>query len=115
MNLIKEKSFQFSLKLLKFSKTIHGSDMIVKTQLIRAGTSIGANVREAINAESKADFIHKLQISQKECDEACYWLQLLAAMSKSPSPEISGLEEDTREMLRILRSIILTTRKNLKK
>lgn len=73
-NIIKTKSFQFAIRIVNLYKllSIERREYIMSKQLLRSGTSIGANVREAINAQSKPDFIHKLSIAQKECDEAIY-------------------------------------------
>ena len=70
-NPLKEKSFHFGISIVKIYKFLpeQKREFILSKQLLRSGTSIGANVREAQNAQSKADFIHKLSISQKECDE----------------------------------------------
>ncbi len=82
-------------------------------QFLRSVTSIGANVREAINAQSKADFIHKLSISQKECDETMYWLELLKETNYITDLEFNSLHEQSTEVLKIIRSIIITLKKNL--
>ena len=82
-------------------------------QFLRSVTSIGANVREAINAQSKADFIHKLSISQKECDETMYWLELLKETKYISDLEFNSLHEQSTEVLKIIRSIIITSKKNL--
>ena len=78
-NLIKEKSFRFAVRVVMLYKYLKNEkkEYILSKQLMRSGTSIGANVRESQNAESKADFIHKLAIAQKEADETLYWLELL--------------------------------------
>ena len=70
-SIIKQKSFQFAVRIVKLYKHIveKKKEFVLSKQLLRSGTSIGANVREAHNAESDADFIHKLSIAQKECDE----------------------------------------------
>ncbi|MEP7164552.1 MAG: four helix bundle protein [Ferruginibacter sp.] len=76
-NLIVELSFVFALKIIRYVELLeHKKKYIITWQLLRSGTSIGANVREAQNAESKADFIHKLKIAAKETDETEYWLLL---------------------------------------
>lgn len=89
-------------------------EYILSKQLMRSGTSIGANVRESQNAESKADFIHKLAISQKEADETLYWLELLKETDYITREEFDSLEADASELLKLIRSIILTTKKNEK-
>lgn len=76
-NLIVELSFAFALKIIRYVEILErNKKYIIAKQLLRSGTSIGANVREAQNAESKADFIHKLKIAAKETDETEYWLLL---------------------------------------
>lgn len=78
-NPLKEKSFLFALKIIGVYKFLceERKEFVMSKQLLRSGTSIGANIREAQNAQSKADFIHKLAVSQKECDESLYWIELL--------------------------------------
>lgn len=78
-NILIDKTFSFALRIINIFKYLHTEkkEFILSKQLLRSGTSIGANVREAYNAESKNDFIHKLAISQKETDESMYWLELL--------------------------------------
>jgi four helix bundle protein len=78
---------------------------------MRSGTSVGANVREALNAESTADFVHKLAISQKECDETCYWLELIHETGFMNETEFNSLYNDASELLKIIRSIILSSKK----
>ena len=78
-NLIQDKSFSFALKVVKLYQIIGKThkEYIMSKQLLRSGTSVGANIREATQAESKADFIHKMSISLKEASETAYWLDLL--------------------------------------
>jgi four helix bundle protein len=77
-NVIKEKSFLFAIEIVALYKTLTDQkEFVLSKQLLRSGTSIGANVREAEHAQSKADFIHKLSISLKEANETEYWLDLL--------------------------------------
>ena len=74
-NIIKDKSFKFAVRIVNFHKIlIERKEYVMSKQILRSGTSIGANIREAQNAQSDADFIHKLSISQKETDETLYWL-----------------------------------------
>lgn len=80
-------------------------------QLLRSGTSIGANVRESQNGESKADFIHKLAIAQKETDETLYWLELLKETDFIAENEFQSMHADAVELLKIIRSIIITSKK----
>jgi four helix bundle protein len=113
-NVIKTKSFQFAVATVKLYKDIQQMkhEFILSKQMVKSGTSIGANVREGINAESKLDFIHKLGIAQKECDETIYWLELLCATSYIPREEMLKMKTDAEELMRILRSIILTAKQN---
>jgi four helix bundle protein len=80
-------------------------------QLLRSGTSIGANIREALNAQSRLDFIHKLSIAQKECDETLYWLELLKETNYISQVEFESMSQDNIELLKILRSIIMSSKK----
>ena len=80
-------------------------------QYLRAASSIGANVEEAQAAESRADFIHKLGISQKEARESLYWPRVLAASELVPSERIEPLTRETEELLNVITSIILNTKR----
>src|SRR6476620_7970129 len=76
-NLIVDLTFEFSLEIIRYTSLLEKErKFVLARQLLRSGTSIGANVREAQNAESKADFIHKMKIAAKEADETLYWLIL---------------------------------------
>lgn len=111
-SIIKNKSFLFAIRIVKLYQllTSERKEYVMSKQLLRSGTSIGANVREALNGESKADFIHKLAISQKECDESMYWLELLKATTYITEIEFESINQDASEILKILRSIIITTK-----
>ena len=78
-SILKENSFKFAIEIIKLYKILIESkkEYVLSKQLLKSGTSIGAMIRESQNAESKNDFIHKLAIAQKECDETKYWLELL--------------------------------------
>ncbi len=78
-SIIKDKSFLFAKRVIKLYQylTDKKKEFVLSKQILRSSTAVGALVREAQNAESKADFIHKLAIAQKECDETIYWLELL--------------------------------------
>ena len=113
-NLIQSKSFMFAVRVVNLYKvlTSERKEFVLSKQLLRAGTSIGANVREAQNGESKADFIHKLGIAQKEADETLYWLELLKATDYLKSNEFDSMHHDGTELLKIIRTIILNTKRN---
>jgi four helix bundle protein len=111
-NLIVELSFQFALQIIDFSEILEeNKKFIIARQILKSGTSIGANIREAQNAESKEDFIHKIKIAAKEADETEYWLMLCKASKKYPCSE--ELIERLNEIIKILSKIISTTKKNL--
>lgn len=114
-NPLKDKSFQFALKIVKLYTflTEQKREYVMSKQLLRSGTSIGANIREAQNAQSKADFIHKLSISQKECDETLYWLELLHQSGFLEEKEFKAIHHEANELLKMLRSSILTTKQNI--
>lgn len=113
-NIIVEKTFQFAVQILKFSPVLQESKhFVLANQLLRSGMSIGANTREAQNAESKADFIHKFKIAAKEADEAEYWL--LLANEIMSEPNIPKLLEELKIIQKIITKIIATTKNQLSK
>lgn len=86
-NEILELSFEFALEIIKYSELLEANKkFIIARQILKSGTSIGANVRESQSAESKADFIHKLKIAHKEAEETEYWLLLCEKAPSYPSP-----------------------------
>ena len=111
-NVIKTKSFLFAVRIVKLCKflTENKKEFILSKQLLRSGTSIGANIREAEHAESKADFIHKLSISLKEANETEYWLDLLNKTEYLNSSEYISVQNDIKEILKLLTSIIKTSK-----
>ena len=113
-NPLKEKSFHFAISIVKIYKFLSEQkrEFILSKQLLRSGTSIGANVRETQNAQSKADFIHKLSVSQKECDETLFWLELLHQTEYIDENEFNLLYKDANEILKLLRSSIITSKRN---
>lgn len=108
-NVIVEKSFQFALEIVLYCELLEeNKKYVVSRQLLRAGTSIGANVREAQNAESKFDFIHKLKIAAKEADETEYWLLICKHTPTYPFDE--KLLTHIRELMKILSKIISSSK-----
>ncbi|MCH2231388.1 MAG: four helix bundle protein [Crocinitomicaceae bacterium] len=116
-SLVKNKSFDFAVKVVRTYKHLskEKKEFVLSKQFLRSGTSVGANIRESQNAQSKADFIHKLSISQKECDETIYWLELLYETDFLDAKRYEELHGEATEILKILRSIIITTKNNMKK
>lgn len=111
-NIIKEKSFEFALRIVKLYKYLKADqkEFVLSKQILRSGTSIGAMVREAEQAESKADFIHKLAIALKEANETEYWIELLYQSDYLQEGQYESIAADVNEILKILTSIIKTSR-----
>ncbi|WP_297513833.1 four helix bundle protein [Flavobacterium sp.] len=110
-NLIVNKSFEFALKIIAFSEEIRQINRFeMASQIFRCGTSIGANIREAQNAESKADFIHKFKIAAKEADEIQYWLSLCKESEFYPNPN-EELIKEIQSINLILSKIISSSKK----
>lgn len=108
-NPIVVKTFDFAVAIVAFAEALQEQrKFVIANQILKSGTSIGANVREAQNAESRADFVHKIKIALKEADETEYWL-LLCEASKG-YPGTSGLVEELRPILKILNKIIQTSK-----
>lgn len=110
-NLIVQLTFEFALKVIKYTSFLEKDrKFVVATQLLKSGTSIGANVREAQNAESKIDFIHKMKIAAKEADETEYWLLLC---SKSEGyPDCLELIGTLQSIIKVLSKIIASSKSN---
>ena len=108
-NLIVELSFDFALKIIEYVGILEtGHHYVIARQLLKSGTSIGANVREAQNAESKADFIHKMKLAAKEADETEYWL--LLCMRSNNYPDCEGLIDNCISISKVLSKIISTSK-----
>lgn len=110
-NLIVKMTFNFALEIVKLVEILESKrKYAVANQLIRSGTSIGANVREAQNAESKADFIHKIKIAAKEAEETEYWLYICDQSENYP--ECRVLLSDILAIKKVLSKIIATSKKS---
>jgi four helix bundle protein len=115
-SIIRDKSFDFALRIINLFKYLKNKiEFVISKQILRAGTSIGANVREALSAESKPDFIHKLSIAQKECDETYYWLELLFKSEYLSKNEFDSINKECIELLKIIKSIIITSKNSIRK
>ena len=111
-NVIVDKSFQFSLSIIEFSEVLETNrKYILGRQILKSGTSIGANICEAQNAESKPDFIHKMKIAAKEADETQYWLLLCRFAKNYPDPDI--LLDKLNEIIKLLSKILSTCKHTL--
>lgn len=116
-NIIKTKSFSFALRIVKLYQflSVEKREFVLSKQLLRSGTAIGALVRESEHAESKPDFIHKLAIAQKEANESDYWIELLFQSDYLNLSQFQSLNSDIVEINKILASIIISTKNNLKR
>ena len=108
-NLLVELSIGFAVKIVKLTDEIQGKG-VLKNQILKSGTSVGANIHEANYAQSKADFVSKLQISLKECYETEYWLELFSRTNIISNQECSELKNDCGKIRRVLISSINTTK-----
>ena len=115
-NVVKNKSFAFALRIVKAYQFLsEKKEFVLSKQMLRSGTAIGAMVREAEQAESSADFIHKMAIALKEASETEYWIDLLSTSDYLDEKVSASLKEDLTEILKLLTSIIKTTKLNAKK
>ena len=113
-NIVLEKSFQFSLKIIELYKhLIEEKEYVISKQLLRSGTSIGANVNEATAAQTKKDFATKMSIASKEARETQYWLLLLKE-SQIIEKNYDEYLTDINELIKLLTAIVKTTQTNLK-
>lgn len=109
-NVIVEMSLEFALRIIEYSEILEENrKFVIAKQLLRSGTSIGANVHEAQSAESKADFVHKFKLSDKEVQETEYWLKLFTLSKKYPSPPAS-LFNDLKSIKNIISKTIISSK-----
>ncbi len=113
-NVIKEKSFDFALRIISLYQVLkENNEYVLSKQLLRSGTSIGANVEEASAASSKKDFINKMAIASKEARETIYWLKLLQR-SNLVKYDFTSIMKDIEEIIRILTAIVKSSSDNSK-
>lgn len=112
---LKDKSMGFAIRIVKLYKYLVETkrEIVMSKQLLRAGTAIGAVQREGEYAESKADFIHKYAISQKECSEVLYWLELLYETGYLTNEEHHSMNKDAEELMKLLTASIKTAKSSL--
>jgi four helix bundle protein len=113
-NVVRDKSFQFALRTVKLYQYLkeEKKEYVLSKQVLRSGTAIGALVRESQQAESKADFIHKLAIALKEANETEYWIELLFQSGFLEEKSYQSIHTDIEELLKLLTSIVKTTKEN---
>ena len=116
-NILADKSIDFAIRIVNCYKylTEEKNEYIFSKQLLRSGTSIGANIHEGIEAQSKSDFISKLSISLKEASETSYWFKVLFRTGAITESMYSSLHKDLDEIIRILIASIKTTKQNISK
>jgi four helix bundle protein len=107
---LSQKSYKLAIESINLYKQLvaEQKEYVLSRQLLRSGTAVGALIREAKNAESPKDFIHKLHIAQKECDEVLYWIELLNHADYLKTNQQNLLEQLATELLKMLKSSILT-------
>lgn len=112
-NLIMDKSKRFAIRIINLYKFLcyEKKEFVLSKQILRSGTSIGANIRESKNAQSNADFISKMNIALKEADETEYWLELLHETEYITDNQFNSLAADCQELIKILTSIIKTSKR----
>ena len=112
-NIVKDKSFAFALDIVSlYSDVTEKKEYVMSKQLLRSGTAIGALIREAEHAESKADFVHKLSIALKEANETDYWIDLLYQSNFISSNTYKKMNLSVIELIKLLVSIIKTSKQN---
>ena len=113
---IRSRSFQYALRALKLYRYLDerkdSAGWLLAKQYVRAATSIGANLQEAASGESRADFIHKHGVAQKEARESLYWLELMAQSGLVPRSRIEPLIQETNELIAIVTAIIVKSKRN---
>ena len=112
-NILQYKSLDFAVRIYKLAKVLaeERNEKILADQILRSGTSIGANVAEAKRAESNSDFIHKLAISSKEGEETIFWLRLLQKVGIISDREFNSMFNDCNELMKLLSSISLSMKR----
>jgi len=108
-NIIVDLTFKFAISIVKYCEQLESKKkFVIAKQLLKSGTSIGANIREAQNAESKNDFIHKFKIAAKECDETIYWLAICKEIDSYPFDD--NLTEQIEVISKVMSKILVTSK-----
>ena len=113
-NLILDESKKFALRVIRLYQFLaeQKREYILSKQVLRSGTSVGANVREAVQAQSRPDFLHKMQIALKEASESEYWLEILYETEYITKSEFDDMKNKCTELLKLLISIINSSKNN---
>lgn len=115
-NIVAKKSYQFALNIIRLSRFLvkERQEYVLSKQLLRSGTAIGALIKEAEHAQSKADFLNKMNVALKEANETEYWLMLLKDSGFINEEKFASTNNDCKELIRLLVSIVKTSKQNLK-
>ena len=113
-NLVLQKSKAFAVRIIRLYQYLNDEkkECVLSRQVLRSGTSIGANIKEAIRAQSTADFLSKMQIALKEASESEYWLELLGETGYITDEAADSVLQDCRELIRLITSIVRTSKEN---
>lgn len=116
-SILSTKGYAFALRIIKLYRFMADEhrEFVLSKQVLRSGTSIGANIEESVHAQSKIDFVHKLSIAQKEANETNYWLRLLKDSGYLKENLAESLLNDCVEIQKLLAASIKTAKSNLKK
>ena len=114
-NILQDKSFAFAIRIVNLYKFLceEKKEFVLSKQILRSGTSIGANIEEGIGGQSEKDFLAKLSISYKETRETIYWLKLLSTTEYLNKQQFDSILQDAEELCKILAKIILTIKQKL--
>ncbi|MBV6485933.1 MAG: hypothetical protein KFKLKKLM_02554 [Flavobacteriales bacterium] len=116
-NIVQEKSFAFALRIINLSKFLQKEqkEFVLSKQILRSGTAVGALIKEAEHAQSKADFIHKMSIALKEANETDYWIELLYQSSDLSEEAYQSIHPEIQELIKLLVSIVKSSKVNINK
>ena len=113
-NIIKAKTYQFAIDIvLLYKEMMNQNEFVLSKQIVRAGTSIGANIEESVAAQSRKDFISKMAISSKEARETNYWLRLIRDANLLRDVDLTRLINESEEIIKIITSIVKTSKTNI--
>ncbi len=114
-SILRDKSLAFAIRIVNLYKFLlaEHKEYVLSKQILKSGTSVGANIREASFGESKPDFIHKLAIAQKEINETLFWLELLKETNYITEVQFESINNEAIELLKLITSSIKTAKRNL--
>lgn len=114
-NVVKRKSFEFAVSVTKCCHDLcRRKEYVLSKQLLRSGTSIGSNVREAANSNGTKDFAYRMSVALRECDETMFWLEVLHASGTLSKEHFENLHAEAKELIKLLTAIVKTVRSSIK-